>query len=87
MGFAVGHGDQGELVEGINRFLHCSGQIRGQMEAALTNIEAVLNKAGLTRSNILTLRFFTTDVDGFLANYDIYAQWIGAAAPDRPDPY
>ncbi len=61
--------DQGELVEGVSRYLHCSGQvavepdpdsdlgisvvtigdIRGQMESALANIDAVLTKAGMTR--------------------------------------
>ncbi len=89
--------DQGELVEGLTRTLHCSGQvavapdpdsefgirvlhpneIRGQMEAALANVDAVLAVAGMDRSNILSLRFFTTDIDGFLANYDVYAAWIG----------
>lgn len=96
--------DQGELVEGLNRYMHFSGQvavdpdpdseigikvlypneIRGQMEVALRNIDAVLEKAGFTRKNILTLRFFTTDIDGFLQNYDIYAKWIGEAGTRPP---
>lgn len=91
--------DQGELVEGASRYLHCSGQIsvtpdpgselgieilypgdlRGQIQVALNNVEEVLLKAGMTRKNILTLRFFTTDVDGFLENYDVYAEWISKA--------
>ncbi len=95
--------DQGELVEGARRYLHCSGQIavepdpdselgisvvsrgniRGQMESALANIDAVLTKAGMTRKNVLSMRFFTTDIDGFLANYDVYADWI-APAETRP---
>jgi enamine deaminase RidA (YjgF/YER057c/UK114 family) len=49
------------------------------MEAALANVDAVLAEGGMTRSNILSLRFFTTDIDGFLANYDVYATWIGQA--------
>jgi enamine deaminase RidA (YjgF/YER057c/UK114 family) len=96
--------DQGELVEGVSRYLHCSGQValesdpgsemsikvthprdvRGQMQDALANIDAVLTKAGLTRKNVLTLRFFTTDIDGFLANYDVYAEWIGEAGIRPP---
>ena len=80
------HMDQGELVSGISRTLHCSGQvalkpdadapygisvvapgnIRGQMEHALANIDAVLEKAGMERKNVLSLRFFTTDIDAFL---------------------
>lgn len=29
-------------------------------------------------------RFFTTDVDGFLANYDVYAGWIEPAGVRPP---
>lgn len=91
--------NQGEVVEGLSRVLHCSGQValepdaesemgirvvhvgdlRGQIGAALANIDAVLTKAGMNRSNVLTIRVFTTDVDGFLENYDVYAGWIGEA--------
>lgn len=96
--------NQGEVVEGLTRYLHCSGQValepdpgsemgikvvhagdlRGQIEAALANLDGVLEGAGMDRSNILTLRFFTTDVDGFLENYDVYAEWIGAAGVMPP---
>jgi enamine deaminase RidA (YjgF/YER057c/UK114 family) len=96
--------DQGELVEGVHRYLHCSGQvavepdtssemgiaithvgdIRGQMQLSLANIDAVIRKAGMSRGNILSLRFFTTDVDGFLANYDVYAEWIQEAGTRPP---
>lgn len=51
--------------------------IRGQMECALANVDAILDKAGMARANIVNLRFFTTDIDGFLQNYDVYAAWIG----------
>ena len=50
--------------------------IRGQMEKALSNVDLVLDKAGMSRSNLLTLRFFTTDMEGFLYNYEVYAHWI-----------
>jgi enamine deaminase RidA (YjgF/YER057c/UK114 family) len=96
--------DQGELVEGVTRYLHCSGQvavepapetemglavlhpndIRGQMGAALANVDAVLEGAGMDRGNVLSLRFFTTDIDGFLQNYDVYAAWIGEAGTRPP---
>lgn len=59
------------------------GEIRGQMECALSNVDAVLQEAGMSRKNILALRFFTTDMDGFLENYDVYAGWI-AEADIRP---
>ena len=57
--------------------------IRGQLEAALANVDAVLEKAGMTRANVTSLRFFTTDIEGFLENYDVYVEWI-AGAGNRP---
>ena len=91
--------NQAEIVEGLSRLVHFSGQValepdpaaemgirvvavgdmRGQIEASLTNIDAILAGADMTRANILSLRFFTTDVDAFLENYDAYAAWIGEA--------
>lgn len=96
--------DQGEVVEGVEKHLHCSGQIavkpdteselgisvvspfeiRGQMECALANVDAILEKAGMSRKNILSLRFFTTDIDAFLQNYDVYANWIADAGIRPP---
>ena len=96
--------DQGELVEGLTRYLHFSGQIsvepdtsaemgiaikhagdiRGQMQLSLANVDAVLQNAGMNRSNILSLRFFTTDIDGFLENYDVYSEWIQVAGTRPP---
>lgn len=60
------------------------GDLRAQMEDSFANVDAVLEKAGMTRKNILTLRFFSTDVDGFLENYDVYAQWIEPAGIRPP---
>jgi enamine deaminase RidA (YjgF/YER057c/UK114 family) len=60
------------------------GDMRGQMIAALGNIDAVLAKAGMTRANLIRLRFFTTDIDGFLENYDVYAEWIDEAGIRPP---
>ena len=60
------------------------GDLRGQITAALSNVDAVLEGAEMTRENILSLRFFTTDVDGFPENYDVYAGWIGEAGTMPP---
>ena len=85
--FAV---NQAELVEGLTKIVHCSGQtsivsdanaemgvsvahvgdIRGQIEESLATIDAILESAGMTRANLLSLRLFTTDMDGFLASTD-----------------
>ncbi len=53
--------------------------MRAQIESALSNIDAILNATGMTRGNLLSLRFFTTNVDSFLQHYDVYAGWIGEA--------
>ena len=91
--------NQAEVVEGLTRTLHCSGQValkadensemgvsvvhagdmRGQITESLVNIDAILEKADMKRENILSLRFFTTDVDRFIENYDVYAGWIADA--------
>ncbi len=96
--------DQGQIIEGAKRYLHCSGQValrpdpdaemgiqvvspkdlRGQMECALQNVDAVLAGAGMERKHVVSLRFFTTDIDGFLANYDVYANWIAPAGTRPP---
>ena len=60
------------------------GDLRGQMECALSNLDAILEKADMTRDNIVVLRFFTTDVDGVLENYDVYATWIAEAGIRPP---
>lgn len=60
------------------------GDLRGQIAQALANIDAILSDAGMSRENIVSLRFFTTDIDGFLQNYDVYAEWIATAGTCPP---
>lgn len=101
LGFSM---NQAELVEGVTRVLHCSGQtaivvdtsaesgisvshpgdMRSQIQVALAGIDALLERANMTRANILSLRFYTTDVDSFLASYDVYADWIGEVESRPP---
>ena len=96
--------NQAEVVEGLERYLHFSGQValesdaeselgvrvvgagdlRAQFEAALGNIDDILAQAGMSRGNILSLRFFTTDVDGVMANYDVYVNWIAESGVMPP---
>ncbi len=59
-------------------------EIRGQMECALANVDSILAKGEMTRANIVALRFFTTNIDGFLENYDVYATWIAEAGTRPP---
>lgn len=101
LGFSM---NQAELVEGVTRVLHCSGQssivvdtsadsgisvshpgdMRSQIQVALAGLDALLERAEMTRANILSLRFYTTDVDSFLANYEVYADWIGEVESRPP---
>ena len=60
------------------------GDIRGQMAAALASVDELLSGAGMDRSNIVFLNIFTTDIDGFLENYDVYAEWIAPAGVMPP---
>ena len=61
-----------------------AGNLRGQIEDALANIDAVLQEAGMGREDIVHIHFFTTDVDGFLENYDVYMGWIDPAGIRPP---
>lgn len=98
------HMNQAELVEGVKKLLHCSGQtaivpdagaemgvsvahvgdMRGQIQTSLAALDALLEGAGMTRANILSLRFFTTDVDAFLGSYDAYVEWIAPSGTMPP---
>lgn len=55
------------------------GDMRGQIEATLKGIDALLDGAGMNRSNILHVRFYTTDLQELFAHYSVYAEWIGQA--------
>lgn len=43
------------------------GDMRGQVEAALENLETVLEHAGMSFANLVRLNFYATDLDQFLA--------------------
>ena len=74
--------DQGLLVEGHRRLLFVSGQcavspdgeslhpgdMGAQTAAAPDNVEAVLERAGTTLSDIVRMNTYVTDVDDFSAH-------------------
>ena len=96
--------DQAEVVEGLTRILHCSGQaaigddpdrsgaevalhagsFRDQFRASLANLDDVLSGADMGRSNILMVRFYVTDMDGFNTSFDVYKDWIDEAGIRPP---
>jgi enamine deaminase RidA (YjgF/YER057c/UK114 family) len=76
--------DQAELVEGHKRLLVCSaqdamdadgtpqhpGDMAGQLELSLDNLQAVLAAADMTLANVVRLNFYTTDIGGLFARFD-----------------
>ena len=87
----------GRRVPGAHSVLHCAGQTsvdehgrpihEGDMAAQLTqafnNLETVLNAAGFDLSNVVRLNYYTTDVDGLFACYEIVTSRLatGGANP------
>jgi len=85
--------NQGELIEGSEKVLICSGQtaidtngnvqhagdIRGQIGLALDNLDAVLRSADMTLSNVVKLVVYTTDVDAMIQNFDVLVGRLDAA--------
>jgi enamine deaminase RidA (YjgF/YER057c/UK114 family) len=75
--------DQGQLVEGHQRLLVCSGQdsvdaegntqhpgdMAAQLDLALDNLEDVLAAAGMTLANIVRLNVYTTDFDELVPHW------------------
>lgn len=45
--------------------------LRAQVSQAFDNLERVLQGAGYTLTNVTRLNYYTTDVDGLLANWDV----------------
>ena len=83
--------NQAEIIDGATRQLICAGQtsvdgegnplhpgdMRGQIGAALDNLEAVLQHAGMDLSNVVKLGVFATDVDEALKNFDLFGMRFG----------
>jgi enamine deaminase RidA (YjgF/YER057c/UK114 family) len=80
-------------VSGATRVLYCAGQtsvdaegrpihvgdMRGQIELAFQNLETVLKAAGFALGDVARLNYYTTDVDSFLAAYEVAASHLAKA--------
>jgi enamine deaminase RidA (YjgF/YER057c/UK114 family) len=64
-------------VDADGRPLH-EGDMRGQVNQALDNLETVLTAAGFTLADVVRLNIYTTDVDRLLEAYDALAGRLGA---------
>jgi len=83
--------NQAEIIDRATCQLICAGQtsvdcegnplhlgdMRGQIGAALDNLEAVLKHAGMNLSNVVKLGVFATDVDEALKNFDLMGMRFG----------
>ena len=59
--------------------VRCPGDMRGQIEAAMSNLETVLAVGGLSLSHVIQLNFYTTDVDQLFAHYDVIGSRLANA--------
>ena len=85
--------NQGELVEGAQRVLYCSGQtsvdaegsaqhagdMAAQVTLALDNLEAVLAGGGMSLSDVVRIVVYTTDIDALLPHYGVLAERLAGA--------
>ena len=84
---------QANAVSGVQRMVICAGQtavdaegnpqhagdMHGQVQLALDNLETVLKEAGMTLANVVRLNYYTTDVDRFFAANDRLTERLAAA--------
>ena len=84
---------QANEIQGVQRSLVCSGQtsldangspvnvgdMSGQLNQALDNLETVLAQAGFSLSDVVRLNFYTTDIDSFFEAFPAAAQRLGEA--------
>jgi enamine deaminase RidA (YjgF/YER057c/UK114 family) len=56
-----------------------AGDLSAQLTRALDNLETVLKEAGVGLSDVVRLNYFTTDVDGLLANWEIVSTRLTGA--------
>lgn len=90
--------NQAELIEDHVRVLLCAGQtavdangapqhsgdMAAQIGLALDNLEAVLDGAGMSLSDVVRLNVYTTDVDAFLQHTGVMGERMGPAGVAPP---
>lgn len=68
----------GQIATDANgRILH-EGDLRGQIGAALDNLETVLRAADFTLQDLVRIDYYTTDAAGMMANWDVIKKRLGA---------
>lgn len=51
-----------------------AGDVRGQLAAAMDNVEAALAEVDMTLANVVRLNIFTTDIDAVMADYEVLGE-------------
>lgn len=79
---------------GAQQVLYCAGQlstddegrpvhagdIRAQVQQAFDNLERVLQAAGYNLGDVVRLNYYTTDVEGLVANWDVISSRLAAGS-------
>jgi enamine deaminase RidA (YjgF/YER057c/UK114 family) len=86
---------QGVALSGANRVLLCSGQtavgadgsppttddMHEQVRAAMTNLETVLDDAGMSPADVVKVTVYSTDVDATLGAWSVLGETFGTNLP------
>lgn len=59
------------------------GGIAAETKRALSNMELVLNEAGLTKDDVIMIRLYTSDVENWDVINDEYSKYLGTHKPAR----
>ena len=68
----------GQIALDAEGKVKCAGDMRGQVEAAMDNVETVLAAGGQSLAKVVRLNFYTTDVDGLIRHYDVIKSRLAA---------
>lgn len=73
----------GQLPIDANGFPQSGASFDDQAKLVLANVDACLRTAGATRSDLVQVRVFVTDIGSWPVFNRIYAEWIGSHKPAR----
>jgi len=59
------------------------GDVKAQTERVMTNLQAVLQSAGSSLSQVVKTTVFLATMDDFAAMNEVYARWFGGHRPAR----
>ena len=60
-----------------------TGDVKAQTERVMTNLQAILQSAGSSLSQVVKTTVFLSTMDDFAAMNEVYARWFGGHRPAR----